>query len=79
MQTNSCDLQAVIIDYEQKIRAIYLRQSILSIRIEKCLPLLQWLLVAKSLWRLFSGTLKRWNGELVRYLNSFMLIISELL
>ena len=67
MQTNSRDLQAVIIDFEHKIRVIYLRQSILSIRIEKCLPLLQWLLVAKSLWRLFSGTLKRWNGKLVRY------------
>ena len=67
MQTNSCDLQAVVIDFEQKIRVIYLRQSILSIRIEKCLPLLQWLLVAKSLWRLFSGTLKRWHGKLVRY------------
>ena len=67
MQTYSCDLQAVIIDFEQKIRVIYLRQSILSIRIEKYLPLLQWLLVAKSLWRLFSGTLKRWNGKLVRY------------
>ena len=67
MQTNSGDLQAAVIDFEQKIRVIYSRQSILSIRIEKCLPLLQWLLVAKSLWRLFSGALKRWNGKLVRY------------